>query len=96
MFVVASSHAAPWFESAEAPFHGLARLVPFRVVGLGVQASAPGRNDGLDAPWRPPGAEAVVVLGPIRDQAGQGRVAVFHPGPGLGAVMALAARHAQV
>ena len=96
VFVVASGHAAPWFEFVEAPFHGLARRVPFRVVGLGVQASAPGRKDGLDVPWHPPGAEAVVVLGSVRDQAGQGRVAVFPQGPGLGAVGARAARHAQV
>ena len=95
VFVVASGHAAPLFESADAPFHGLTRLVPFRVVGLGVQASAPGRKDGLDVPWRQPGAEAVVVIGPVRDQAGQGRVAVFPQGAGLGAVVARAARHAQ-
>ena len=48
------------------------------------------RNDGLKAPLRPPGAEAVTVIGPVCDQAGQGRVGpVFHPG--LGAVVALAA-----
>ena len=55
-----------------------------------------GRNDGLDAPLRPPGAEAVTVIGPVCDQAGQGRVGpVFHQGLGLGAVGARAARHAQ-
>ena len=65
-------------------------------MGLGVQAPAPGRNDGLDVPLRPLGAEAIAVIGPVRDQAGQGRVdPVFHQGPGPGAVMVLAARHAQ-
>ena len=54
----------------------------------------PRRNDGLNVPLRPPGAEGVAVIGPIRDQAGQGRVAVFPQGPGLGAVVAR--RHAQV
>ena len=58
---------------------------------------APGRNDGLDAPLRQPCAEGVAVIGPVRDQAGQGRVRPgFHQGLGLSAVVALAARHAQV
>ena len=35
IFVVAGSHAAPVLEPADAPFHGVARLVPFRGVGLG-------------------------------------------------------------
>ena len=96
VFVVAGGHAVPWFEPADAPFYGLARLVPFRVVGLGVQAPAPGRNDGFNVPLRPPVAEAVAVIGPVRDQAEQGRVGLgFHQGPGLGTVVALAACHAQ-
>ena len=67
-------------------FHGLARRVPFRVAGLGVRAPAPGRNGGLDVPLRLPGAATVAVLGPVRDQAGQGRVGPGFPqGPGLGA-----------
>ena len=78
VLVVAGGHAAPWFEAAEAPCHGLARRVPFRVVGLGVQAPAPGGKDGLHIPWRPLGTEAVAVISPVRDQAGQGRV-----GPGF-------------
>ena len=81
---------------AEAPFHGLERLVSFRVVGLGVHAPLPGRNNGLDALLLPPGAEGVAVIGPVGDQAGQRRVRPgFHQGPGLGAVVALAPRHAQ-
>ena len=90
---VAGGHAPPVLEPAEAPFHGLARRVPFRVVGLGVQAPAPGRKDGLDVPLRPPGAEGVAVIGPVRNQAGQGRA---DPGldPGLGAGVARAARQA--
>ena len=43
-------------------------LVPFRGVGLGVQASASGRNDGLDAPLHQLGVEAVAVIGSVRDQ----------------------------
>ena len=75
----------------------LRALYRIRVVGMGVRAPAPGRNDGLNVPLRPLGAEAVAVIGPVRDQAGQGRVdPVFHQGPGLGAVVTLAARHAQV
>ena len=57
VLVVAGGHAAPWFEAAEAPCHGLARRVPFRVVGLGVQAPAPSWTLRLLArayiPWRP-------------------------------------------
>ena len=63
---------------------------------LEAQAPASGRNDGLNALWCQPRAEGVVVIGPVRDQAGQGRASPsFDPGPGLGAVMALAARQAQ-
>ena len=63
---------------------GLARQVSFRVVGLGVGASAPGRKDGHEVPWRPPGAEAVAVIGPVRDQAGGTRRSRLPPGPGPG------------
>lgn len=34
-------------------------LVPFRVVGLGIRAPEPSRNDGLDILLRLPGAEGV-------------------------------------
>ena len=86
----------PAFEPTEAPFHGVARRVPFLVVGLGVRAPVSGRNDGFDAPLRPPRAEGVAVIGPVGDQAGQGRVRPgFHQGSGLSAVVALAARHVQ-
>ena len=65
--------------------------------GAGVQAPAPVRKDGLDVPWCPLGAAAGAVIGPVRAQAGQGRVGpVFPQGPGRGAIVALAARHAQV
>ena len=47
---VASGHAPPPLEPAEAPCHGLARRVPFRGAGLGVRAPLPGRNEGLKAP----------------------------------------------
>ena len=33
--VIARGHAPPALEPAEAPFHGVARRVPFRVVRLG-------------------------------------------------------------
>ena len=47
--------------------------------GWGVRAPGPGRNDGLDVLLRPLGAEDVAVIGPVRDQAGQGRVSPsFH------------------
>ena len=76
---------------ADAPFHRVARLVPFRVVGMGVQTPALGWKDGLDAPLRQLGAKGTAVIGPVRDQAGQGRA-----GPGLGqglsAVVALPVR----
>ena len=95
VFIVASGHAPPPFEPADAPFHGVARLVPFRFVRLGVQASVPGRKDGFDAPLREPGAEGVAVIGPVRDQAGQGRAGSgLSQGPGLDTVVALAAGHA--
>ena len=35
VLVIAGGHAAPVFEPIGAPFPGVARLVPFRVVGLG-------------------------------------------------------------
>ena len=90
VFVVAGGHAPPPLEPAEAPFHGLARLVSFRVVGLGIRAPLPGRNDGLDALLLQPRAEGITVIGPVGDQAGQRRVRLgFHQGPGLGAVVAL-------
>ncbi len=93
----ACGHAPPPLEPAEAPFNGIARLVPFGVVGPGVRAPLPGGNDGLDALLLQPGAEGVAVIGPVGDQAGQGRARPGFPqGLGLGAVVALAARQAQV
>ena len=90
VFVVAGGHATPPLEPAKAPFHGIARLVSFRVVGLGVRVPLPGLNDGLDALWLPPRAEGVAVIGPVGDQAGPRRVRPGFPqGPGLGAVVAL-------
>ena len=65
VFVIAGGHTAPLFEPAEAPFDGVTRLVPFRVVRLGVRAPLPGRNDGLGAPLRPPRAEVVAILGRV-------------------------------
>ena len=81
---------------AEAPFHGIARLVPFGIVRLGVRAPLPGGNDGLEALRLSPRAKGVAVIGPVGDQAGPRRRARpgFHQS--LGAVVALAARHAQV
>ena len=87
-FVVAGSHASPVLEPADAPFHGVACRVRFRGVRLGVQTSVPSRNDGLKAPLRQLDAEGVAVIGPIRDQAGQGRAdPSLDQGPGLGAVI---------
>ena len=42
--------------------------------GWGFVHPLPGRNDGLKAPRRPPGAEGVAVLGPVGDQARPRRV----------------------
>ena len=82
-------------EPAEAACHG-ARPVPHRILGLGMRAPGPGRNDGLEAPTRELGAEGVAVIGLIRDQAGWGRAGLgFHQGAGLGAIVAQTARHAQ-
>ena len=67
----------PRLNPAEAPCPGVARRVPFRAAGLGVRAPGPGRDDGLDALRRPPGAGGVAVPSPICNQVGQGRV-----GPG--------------
>ena len=87
-----SGHAPPPFEPADAPFHGVARRVPFRVMRLGVRAPAPDRDDSLQTPLREPSAESVAVIGPIRDQTGQGRaVQVFTQTR----AWARAARHAQ-
>ena len=94
VLIIAGGHAPP-FEPAEAPFHGVARRVPFRVAGLGF-VPLPGQNNRLDALLLSPGAEGVAVIGPVGDQAESRRVRLgFHQGPGLGAVVALAARHAQ-
>ena len=65
VLVVARGHALPVREPAEAPCHGVARRVRFRGVGLGVQASVPGRQDGLNGLLRPPGAEGGAVIGPV-------------------------------
>ena len=66
---------------------------PVRLRGIqasGARAWRPGD------PVRQPGAEGIAVIGPSRDQAGQRRAGPgFDPGPGLGAVKARAARHAQ-
>ena len=90
----AGGHAPPPLEPAAAACRGVARLIPFRGVRLGVRAPAPGRHDDLEAPLREPGAEGVAAIGPVDAQAGPRRV---RPGfrPGLGTVAALAARHAQ-
>ena len=69
VFVVAGGHAAPPLEPAEALFHSVAR-----VVGRGIRAPVPGRNDGLNALLLQPRAEGVAVLGPVSDQAGPRRV----------------------
>lgn len=39
-------------EPTGALFRGVACLVPFRVVELGVRAPGPGRNDSLNGPLR--------------------------------------------
>ena len=44
---------APAPPGLELPGRGLARWVSFRGMGLGVQAPAPDRHDGLKAPPRP-------------------------------------------
>ena len=62
VFVIASGHAPPPLEPADAPFHGVARLVLFQGVGLGVRAPLPGRNDGLGTPLRQSRAEGVAVI----------------------------------
>ena len=95
VFVIAGGRAPPPLEPAESPFDGIARLVPFGVVRPGVRAPLPGQNDGLNVPRLPSRAEGVAVIGPVGDQAGQGRPRPsFHQG--LGAVVARAARQAQV
>ena len=97
VWVIAGGYAAPAFEPADAPFNGVARRVRYRSgSGLGVRAPLPGGNDGLGAPLRPPRAEGVAVIGPVGHQAGQRRVRPgFHQGLSLGAVVVLAACHAQ-
>ena len=40
VFVVAGGRTVPWFEPADAPFHGIVCLVPFRVIGIQVPAPA--------------------------------------------------------
>ena len=97
IFVIAGGHAAPLFEPADAPFDGVARLVPFRVVGLGgfvrpfragMTASVPRCASHMRKPS--------LSIGPVGHQAGPRRVRPgFHQGPSLGAVVARAARHAQ-
>ena len=83
--VIARGHARPAFESANAPFHGVARRVPFRGVGLEVRVPDPGRNDGHHALPRQLGAQGVDVIGPVRDQAGPRRVRPSsRQGPSLG------------
>ena len=61
IFVIASGHALPAFESAHASFRG---------VGLGIRAPASGRNDSLDAMPRQLDAQGIDVIGQVRDQAG--------------------------
>ena len=71
VLVVAGRHAVPLVEPAAAACHGVARLVPGRVVGL---EPGPGRHAGLNAPPRQPHTDGVAVIGLIRDQAGPQRV----------------------
>lgn len=73
IFVIAGSHALPAFEPTDTPFRGVARLVSFRVMELGVRAPGPDRNDSLDALPCPPRAAGVAIPGPVRDQAEQRR-----------------------
>ena len=73
VWVIAGGRVPPAWEPAGDPVPGAARRVPFRVAGLGVRAPASGRKDGLDVPRPPPGAAGVAVMGPVRNQAGQGR-----------------------
>ena len=92
----AHSHAPPAFELTDIPFRGVARLVPFQGVGLGVRASGLDGNDGFNTLPRHPSARGVNVYRPGRRS---GRTAARPsrrpPRPGLGAIVALAARHAQ-
>ena len=78
VFAIAGGYALPVFELANVPFHGVARLVPRRIAGLGIGAPAPDRNDGLDAPLRQSRAQSVNVISPVRDHAGQRRVCFPH------------------
>ena len=84
VFVIAGGHAPPPLEPAEAPFHGIARLIPFRVVGPGVRAPLPGRNDGFDALLFPPRAEGIAVIArsAIRQGSSESVQASPRPGPG--------------
>ena len=85
ILLIAGRHAPTPFEPAQAACHGGARLVPFRVVGLGVRAPAPGRKNSLDALLCPLGAKGVAVPSPVCDQAVPQRVdSLFLQGPGLG------------
>ena len=87
VFVIAGSHAPPALEPANAPFRGVARLVPFPRAELGVRAPGPGRNDGLQALPRQSGAQGADAIGLIREQAGPRRVRSRRPprpAPGCG------------
>ena len=54
-------------------------------------------HDGLDTPWCQLGAAGLAVVGPVGDQTGQGHLRLcFDPDSDLGAVVARAARQAQV
>lgn len=44
--------------------------------GEGERAPPPGRNDGLETLPRELGAEGIAVIGPVRDQTGQGRAPI--------------------
>ena len=95
VLVVAGGHALPPLEPAEVPFHRVACLVSLRVVGLGFR-----RRAGLAGRPRCPVAPATRGRrrrpgpSPRSGRSGACR-SKPQPRPGLGAVMALAARQAQ-
>ena len=82
VWAIAGGHAVPALEPAAAPSDGVARLVRFQIVGLGVRAPLPGRNDGLGAP---PRAEGVAVIRPGRPSGrAAARPSRLPPEPGCG------------
>lgn len=92
---VAGCHAPPVLEPTVAACRGVARPVPFRGAGRGMRTPGPSGGDGLHALSRPPSAEGINVIGPVRAQTGPRLIGSGFYRVGPKGCRGASARHAQ-